>query len=71
MPSIFSGLNPISGSSLSSQDHEELNKLKTEVDKVKTDIDALKTEVDKHVSDTIISDEEYKEIKTYIFGSDN
>ena len=30
MPSIFSGLDPIS-SSLSSQDHEELNKLKTEV----------------------------------------
>ena len=33
----------------------------------KTDFDALKTEVDK----LTISDEEYKEIKTYIFGSDN
>ena len=37
----------------------------------KTDFDALKTEVDKHVSDTTISDEEYKEIKSYIMGSDN
>ena len=52
MPSIFSGLDPIS-SSLSSQDHEELNKLKTEVEKM------------------TISDEEYKEIKSYIFGSSN
>ena len=31
MPSIFSGLDAISSSSGSSQDHEELNKLKTEV----------------------------------------
>ena len=53
MPSIFSGLDPISGSSLSSQDHEELNKLKKEVEKL------------------TISDEDYKEIKSYIFGSSN
>ena len=33
MPSIFSGLNAISSGSLSSQDQEELNKLKKEVDK--------------------------------------
>ena len=33
----------------------------------KTDFDALKTEVDK----LTISDEDYEEIKTYIFGSDN
>ena len=37
----------------------------------KTDFDALKTEVDKHASDMTISDEEYKEIKSYIFGNNN
>ena len=57
MSSIFSGLDPISGSSLSSQDQEKLNKLKTEVEKL--------------YADTTISDEEYKEIKSYIFGSSN
>ena len=57
MPSIFSGLDAISSGSLSSQDQEKLNKLKTEVEKL--------------YADTTISDEEYKEIKSYIFGSSN
>ena len=37
----------------------------------KTDFDALKTEVEEHAVDITISDEDYKEIKSYIFGSDN
>ena len=61
MPSIFSGLDPISSSSGGSLDHEELNKLKTEIN---DKIEALKSTQNLEYEGTVVTCENTLESRT-------
>ena len=67
MPSIFSGLEPISSSSGGSLDHEELNKLKTDIGT--EDISSVGTSVKDAIKKLNDKNEEYNYLVPEQFGA--